>query len=73
MVSNDLPLVTAHASHVICLNHRVTGQGPTAETLCAHVLEATFGLHMGLPDPHVIPHGDAPPCAHDHAPEHRHD
>ena len=68
MVSHDLPLVTAHASHVICLNHRVTGQGPTAETLCAHVLAATFGIHMGLPDPHVIPpeKGSAPCTHHDH-------
>jgi zinc transport system ATP-binding protein len=71
MVSHDLPLVTAHASHVICLNHRVTGQGPTAETLCPHVLAATFGLHMGLPDPHVIPPGGEPHCSH-HGPEHTH-
>ena len=66
MVSHDLPLVTAHASHVICLNHRVTGQGPTAATLCAHVLEATFGIHMGLPDPHVIPPEGAGQCCDHH-------
>lgn len=66
MVSHDLPLVTAHASHVICLNHRVTGQGLTAETLCPHVLEATFGVHMGLPDRHVIPAEGGRHCNHKH-------
>ena len=67
MVSHDLPLVTAHANRVICLNHRVTGEGPTASTLCPHVLEATFGLHLGLPDPHVIPAADGgQACSHGH-------
>lgn len=49
MVSHDLSLVTAHATHVICLNHRVLGQGRPTEVLTWKVLEATFGLHRGLP------------------------
>ena len=72
MVTHDLPLVTAHASHVICLNHRVTGAGATRETLRPAVLAATFGLHLGLPDPAVIParesdasHGGCEGHAHD--------
>ncbi|MCE5326426.1 MAG: metal ABC transporter ATP-binding protein [Planctomycetaceae bacterium] len=48
MVTHDLSLVTAHASHVICLNRRVTGQGPTLEALTPEVLASTFGIHLGL-------------------------
>ena len=49
MVSHDLALVTAHATHVICLNRRVMGEGPPDQALRMDVLEATFGLHRGLP------------------------
>ncbi|MFA6134017.1 MAG: metal ABC transporter ATP-binding protein [Phycisphaerae bacterium] len=50
MVTHDLSLVTAHATDVICLNRRVRGQGPVATTLNERVLEATFGIHLGLAD-----------------------
>lgn len=50
MVSHDLSIVTAHASHVICLSRSVKGEGNPSETLRAEVLEATFGIHLGLPD-----------------------
>ncbi len=60
MVTHDLSLVTAHATDVICLNRRVMGQGPTASTLTAEVLAATFGLHLGVADLHPLPG-----CAHD--------
>ena len=50
MVSHDLPVVTAHATHVICLNRKVLGQGSPNEVLIPEVLAATFGIHMGLPD-----------------------
>jgi zinc transport system ATP-binding protein len=72
MVTHDLPLVTAHASHVICLNHRVTGAGATRQTLRPAVLAATFGLHLGLPDPAVIPAPEAD-AAQDGCGGHAHD
>lgn len=55
MVTHDLALVTAHATHVICLNRRVVGEGPPSEILTAQVLEATFGVHRGLPDLRGLP------------------
>lgn len=69
MVTHDLSLVTAHASHVICLNGRVMGQGETRSTLTDEVLAATFGIHLGLSDLHAPPpaHG---PCCHE---GHHHD
>jgi zinc transport system ATP-binding protein len=64
MVTHDLSLVTAHSTHVICLNRRVMGQGPTRRTLRSDVLAATFGIHLGLAD---LDGG------HPHGEGHRHD
>lgn len=74
MVTHDLSMVTAHADHVICLNRRVLGQGPTSTTLTGEVLAATFGIHLGLADLHAMPPitGQACLCP-DHRQEHRHD
>ena len=55
MISHDLATVTAHADHVICMNHSIYGEGVPMETLTHNVLSKTFGLHMGLPDIHGIP------------------
>ena len=60
MVSHDLSTVAAHATQVICLNKTVCASGPVKETLTPHVLAATFGLHMGIPDSTVIPPNKAP-------------
>ena len=54
MVTHDLSLVTAHSTHVICLNRRVTGQGPTQQTLRPEVLADTFGIHLGLAHLHQV-------------------
>lgn len=54
MVSHDLSMVTAHADHVICLNHTVTGEGAPADVLVPGVLTSTFGIHMGFVDPRLI-------------------
>ena len=65
MVSHDLPTVTHHATHVICLNHRVAAEGPPREALTVESLTKTFGLHMGLVDSSAFPHGDrlcSSPC-----------
>ena len=55
MISHDLATVTAHADHVICLNHTVFGEGEPRVALTHQVLSETFGLHLGLPDLHGIP------------------
>ncbi|OPY78687.1 MAG: Zinc import ATP-binding protein ZnuC [Syntrophorhabdus sp. PtaU1.Bin153] len=57
MVSHDLPTVTHHATHVICLNRRVAAEGPPREVLTAETLTAIFGLHMGLVDSRALPNG----------------
>jgi zinc transport system ATP-binding protein len=67
MVSHDLAVVTAHADHVICLNRRVIMEGHPAEILTPEVLEATFGIHRGLPDAKRLPEqtqreAAEPPC-----------
>ena len=67
MVSHDLSMVTAHATHVICLNRRVLAEGDPHTILTPDVLMATFGLHMGLPDSKGLPPGGSrqtPPCYH---------
>lgn len=50
MVSHDLPTVTHHATHVICLNRKVAAQGPPGEVLTRETLTAIYGPHMGLVD-----------------------
>ncbi|HUH96955.1 MAG TPA: metal ABC transporter ATP-binding protein [Anaerolineales bacterium] len=50
MVSHDLPTVTHHATHVICLNRKVAAEGSPREVLTAETLTAIFGIHMGLVD-----------------------
>lgn len=57
MVSHDLPTVTHHATHVICLNRKVAAQGAPREVLTAETLTAIFGLHMGLVDGRALPDG----------------
>lgn len=56
LVTHDLSLVTAHATHVICLNRSVIASGPPRDVLSTRVLERTFGLHLGLPDVRALPH-----------------
>ena len=65
MVSHDLAMVTAHATHVICLNRRVLGEGAPEAVLTPATLLATFGLHMGMVDASALPpHGSAGTHAH---------
>ncbi|MBR3506112.1 MAG: ATP-binding cassette domain-containing protein, partial [Lentisphaeria bacterium] len=64
MISHDLATVTAHADHVICLNHKVFGEGEPRVALTHQVLSETFGLHLGLPDLHGIPQ-DVRECPED--------
>lgn len=48
MVSHDLESVAQHATHVICLNRRVTAEGPPREVLTPDILTTLYGMHMGL-------------------------
>jgi zinc transport system ATP-binding protein len=62
MVSHDLPTVTHHATHVICLNRRVAAEGPPRDTLTPRNLTAVFGLHMGLVDAAAMPPAEGRGC-----------
>ena len=66
MVSHDLAVVTAHAEHVICLNRRCIAEGTPREVLSRETLRATFGRHLGLPDPHVMADDAVPEGHHCH-------
>ena len=59
MVSHNLSSVTHHASHVICLKHRVIAEGAPREVLTHQTLTAIFGPHMGLVDSRALPDGNA--------------
>ena len=48
MVSHDLGMVAHHATCVICLKRRVVAQGAPRDVLTGKVLQALFGMHMGL-------------------------
>lgn len=55
MVSHDLPSVTHHATHVICLNRKLAAEGTPSEVLTPETLTAIFGIHMGLVDNRMLP------------------
>ncbi len=55
MVCHDLPTVTHHATHVICLNRKVAAEGPPRLTLTNDTLTAIFGMHMGLVNSRSMP------------------
>lgn len=59
MVSHDLPTVTHHANHVICLNRKVAAEGPPHDVLTNETLTAIFGMHMGLVDSRALANGQA--------------
>lgn len=59
MVSHDLAVVTHHASHVICLNHRVIAEGPPKHIFTEATLTALFGIHMGLVNSQSMPNSQA--------------
>lgn len=54
MVSHDLPTVTHHATHVICLNRKIVAEGTPCEVLTPETLGKIFGLHMGLIDNNAL-------------------
>ncbi len=54
MISHDLATVAAHADHVICLKGTVIAEGAPNEVFTHDVLDKTFGLHLGVPDPALL-------------------
>ncbi|MCX7046332.1 MAG: ATP-binding cassette domain-containing protein, partial [Candidatus Sumerlaeota bacterium] len=62
MVTHDLSMVKAHATHVICLNRRVTAEGKASDILRPEILAETFGIHAGV---FIAPHNPntCPQCA----------
>ena len=62
MVSHDLAMVMAHATHVICLNQRVTGEGCPHQVMNQDILLATFGPHMGVADARGLGGSDRMDC-----------
>jgi zinc transport system ATP-binding protein len=54
MVSHDLPTVTHHATHVICLNRHIVAEGTPRKVLTPETLCKIFGLHMGLVDSRAL-------------------
>jgi zinc/manganese transport system ATP-binding protein len=46
LTTHDLNGMAAHLPHLVCINHRITGEGAPAEVLTPPVLEATFGARM---------------------------
>lgn len=70
MVSHDLPTVTHHATHAICLNRSVAAEGPPHRVLTPETLTRIFGLHMGLVDATAMPGGRAEcTCGYHNQPE----
>jgi ABC-type Mn2+/Zn2+ transport system ATPase subunit len=55
LTTHDLNGMAAHLPHLVCLNTRVTGQGPPADVLTPEVLERTYGAPM-----EVLEHGGMP-------------
>lgn len=66
MVSHDLPTVTHHATHVICMNRTLVTQGPPREVLTREALAAVFGLHGGLPAEDAMADGVVTCTEHHH-------
>lgn len=62
MVSHDLPLVISHATHVICLNRKVMGQGCPQKALRSGILELTFGIHADLQNFYAFQQNAKYPC-----------
>lgn len=46
LTTHDLNGMAAHLPHLVCINHRIVGEGTPADVLTPTVLEATFGARM---------------------------
>lgn len=48
LTTHDLNGIAAHLPHLVCINHRITGDGTPAAVLTPTVLEETFGAKMDV-------------------------
>ncbi len=46
LTTHDLNGMAAHLPHLVCVNHRIIGEGTPAEVITPSVLELTFGARM---------------------------
>lgn len=46
LTTHDLNGMAAHLPHLVCVNHRIVGQGTPAEVITPDVLEQTYGARM---------------------------
>ena len=46
LTTHDLNGMAAHLPHLVCVNHRIVGEGSPEDVLTPPVLEATFGARM---------------------------
>lgn len=46
LTTHDLNGMAAHLPHLVCVNHRIVGEGSPEQVLTPPVLEATFGARM---------------------------
>ena len=46
LTTHDLNGMAAHLPHLVCINHRIVGEGSPAEVLTPDTLEETFGARM---------------------------
>ncbi len=46
LTTHDLNGMAAHLPHLVCVNHRIVGEGTPREVLTPDVLEQTFGARM---------------------------
>lgn len=46
LTTHDLNGMAAHLPHLVCINHRIVGEGSPAEILTPDTLEETFGARM---------------------------
>ena len=46
LTTHDLNGMAAHLPHLVCVNHRIVGEGSPEEVLTPNVLEQTFGARM---------------------------
>ena len=48
LTTHDLNGMAAHLPHLVCVNHRIIGEGAPADVLTPPVLEQTFGARMDV-------------------------
>jgi ABC-type Mn2+/Zn2+ transport system ATPase subunit len=48
LTTHDLNGMATHLPHLVCVNHRIVGDGTPSEVMTPEVLERTFGARMDV-------------------------